>query len=60
VVIIPGWGFALQVCTIRYVGLFLQDPSAVPWPAGEYLAGQLGIADPSCVKQYTEAAHDAM
>ncbi len=47
-------GFALQVCTVRYVGLFLQDPLAVPWPVVEYLAEQLGIGDPSCVKKYTE------
>ena len=30
-------GFSLQVCTVRYVGLFLQDPLAVPWPVVEYL-----------------------
>ncbi|MGH3436071.1 MAG: Tn3 family transposase [Sciscionella sp.] len=47
-------GFSLQVCTVRYVGLFLEDPLAVPWPVVEYLAEQLGIADPSCVKSYTK------
>ncbi len=47
-------GFALQICTVRYVGLFLEDPLAVPWPVVEYLAEQLGIADPSCVKRYAE------
>jgi hypothetical protein len=47
-------GFALQVCTVRYVGLFLQDPLAVPWSAVEYLAEQLGVTDASCVKRYTE------
>lgn len=47
-------GFALQVCTVRYVGLFLQDPLAVPWSVVEYLAEQLDIGDPSCVKRYTE------
>jgi hypothetical protein len=26
----------------------------VPWPVVEYLAEQLDIADPSCVKRYTE------
>jgi hypothetical protein len=47
-------GFALQMCTVRYVGLFLEDPLVVPWPAVEHLAAQLGIEDPSCVKRYTE------
>jgi TnpA family transposase len=47
-------GFALQVCTVRYIGLFLSDPLDVPWPVVEYLAGQLGIEDPSVVKRYTE------
>lgn len=47
-------GMALQICTARYVGLFLEDPLDVPWPVVEYLARQLGINDPSCVKQYVE------
>lgn len=48
-------GMALQICTVRYVGLFLlEDPLDVPWPVVEYLAGQLGIAEASCVKRYTE------
>ncbi len=47
-------GFALQMCTIRYVGLFLEDPLAVPWPVVEHLAVQLDIEDPSVVKRYTE------
>ncbi len=47
-------GFALQMCTVRYIGLFLEDPSAVPWPVVEHLAQQLEIEDPSCLKEYTE------
>lgn len=48
-------GFALQMCTVRYVGLFLgEDPLDVPWSVVEHLAGQLGIEDASCVKRYTE------
>ncbi|GAA0951873.1 hypothetical protein GCM10009576_074080 [Streptomyces rhizosphaericus] len=48
-------GMAVQICTVRYVGRFLgEDPLAVPWEAAEYLAGQLGIADASCVKRYAE------
>jgi len=26
----------------------------VPWPAVEFLAGQLGIVDASCVKKYVQ------
>ena len=47
-------GFALQAATVRYLGMFLEDPLEVPWPVVEYLAGQLGIADASCVKRYTD------
>lgn len=47
-------GFALQMCTVRYIGLFLEDPLAVPWPVVEHLAVQLEIEDVSCVKEYTE------
>ncbi|WSA96257.1 DUF4158 domain-containing protein [Streptomyces sp. NBC_01795] len=31
-------GFTLQMCTVRYIGLFLEDPLAVPWPVVEHLA----------------------
>jgi TnpA family transposase len=48
-------GMALQICTVRYIGMFLKDdPLAVPWEVVEYLAKQLGIEDPSCVKRYTD------
>ncbi len=47
-------GIMLQATTVRYLGVFLEDPLDVPWPVVEYLAEQLGIADPSCVKRYTE------
>jgi hypothetical protein len=40
--------------TVRSLGLFLADPLDVPNAVLEYLAGQLDIADPSCVKRYTE------
>jgi hypothetical protein len=52
-------GMALQICTVRYIGLFLEDPLDVPWPVVEYLAEQLDIADPSCVKAYVERAKTA-
>ncbi|HSK89835.1 MAG TPA: DUF4158 domain-containing protein [Euzebyales bacterium] len=48
-------GFAVQLATVRYVGRFLDDPlDGVPVELIEYLAEQLGIADPSCVKSYGE------
>lgn len=48
-------GFALQMCTVRYIGRFLpDDPLDAPWPVVEHLAAQLGIEDPSVVKRYTE------
>ncbi|MFD8916087.1 DUF4158 domain-containing protein [Streptomyces sp. NPDC059575] len=48
-------GMAVQIGTVRYVGRFLgEDPLAVPWEIVEYLAGQLGIEDASCVKRYPE------
>lgn len=47
-------GSAVQLGTARAVGRFLEDPLDVPWPAVEFLAGQLAIGDPSCVKKYTQ------
>ncbi|HVC67218.1 MAG TPA: DUF4158 domain-containing protein [Acidimicrobiales bacterium] len=38
--------------TVRFLGTFLADPPEVPWPVVVFVAGQLGIADPSCVKDY--------
>ncbi|MDT7725085.1 MAG: hypothetical protein QOI21_1661 [Actinomycetota bacterium] len=40
--------------TVRYVGTFLDDPLQVPVELLEYLAEQLRIVDPSCVKAYGE------
>jgi hypothetical protein len=48
-------GFALQVCTLRYIGVCLTaDPLDVPWSVVQYLAEQLGIEDAACAKRYTE------
>ena len=47
-------GFALQLTTVRSLGMFLADPLEVPSAVVEYLAGQLAIADVACVGRYTE------
>jgi hypothetical protein len=49
-------GFAVQLGTVRFLGTFLADPIDVPWLVVDYLAGQVGIADVSCVKRYAERA----
>lgn len=47
-------GVAVQIGTVRYKGLFLEDSLEVPWPVVDYLAEQLDIGDPSQVKRYGE------
>lgn len=47
-------GFALQLTTVRSVGLFLADPLEVPSVVLDYLASQLEIADASWVARYSE------
>ena len=47
-------GFALQLTTVRSLGLFLADPLDVQQAVVDYLGGQLVIADSSCVARYTE------
>jgi hypothetical protein len=45
-------GFGLQVATVRALGLFLEDPLDVPTEAVDYVAVQVGAADPSVAKEY--------
>ncbi|UWP78496.1 DUF4158 domain-containing protein [Dactylosporangium fulvum] len=49
-------GFALQLVTVRHLGRFLEDPLDVPTVIVDYVASQVGVADPSCVKAYLERA----
>ena len=47
-------GYAIQLCTVRFLGTFLPEPTAVPRVVIAYLAKQLGIASPSCLARYRE------
>ncbi|MEU7835518.1 DUF4158 domain-containing protein [Nonomuraea sp. NPDC049129] len=40
--------------TVRMLGTFLLDPRDVPHVAVDYVAEQIGVADPSCIKLYPE------
>jgi hypothetical protein len=45
-------GFAIQLGTVRFLGTFLPDPTAVPASVVAYVATQLGIRDTACLSQY--------
>lgn len=47
-------GFAPQLVTVRWLGTFLTDPLDVPLAVLDYVAAQVEVQDPSCVKRYTE------
>jgi hypothetical protein len=47
-------GFSIHLVTVRYIGKFLADPlDGVPAEVINFLAGQLQVADPSCLKRYS-------
>jgi len=47
-------GFALQILTVRFLGTFLPDPTAVPSVVVAHIAAQLDIADIGCLPRYLE------
>ncbi len=47
-------GFVVQLCTVRFLGTFLADPTAVPAGVVAYLARQVGVTDPSCLAHYLD------
>ena len=47
-------GYAVQLCTVRFLGTFLPDPTDVPRLVVKHLATQLEIPDPHCLNQYRE------
>ncbi|GBQ00232.1 transposase [Streptomyces spongiicola] len=47
-------GYAAQLTTARYLGVFLDDPTDVPVEVVDYLAEQLDIGNPSVLKVYGE------
>jgi hypothetical protein len=47
-------GFAVQLCTMRFLGAFLADPTEVPAEVAATLAQRIGIADPRCLERYRD------
>ena len=48
-------GYATQLTSVRYLGTFPEDFSAVPDEVLQALSRQLGINDPTCILAYAES-----
>jgi len=47
-------GFGVQLVTVRYLGVFLAEPTVVPAGVVAWVAEQLGINDVGCLSGYAE------
>jgi TnpA family transposase len=47
-------GFAVQLCTVRFLGTFLDDPTDVPCSVIGTVGMQIGVDDGDCLKRYAE------
>lgn len=47
-------GYAIQLCTVRFLGTFLPEPTDIPSIVVKHLAEQLEIPDANCLGQYRE------
>jgi Domain of unknown function (DUF4158) len=45
-------GFAIQLGTVRFLGTFLPNPTAVPANVVTYVAHQLRVEDPDCLARW--------
>ncbi len=52
-------GYAVQHCTLRYLGTFLTDPTDVPAVVVRTLCDQLSLKDPSVFPRYLERVSTA-
>jgi hypothetical protein len=45
-------GFALQLTTVRFLGVFLENPTTIPAEVLQTLLEQLCISNSACLEQY--------